>query len=98
MIKEGSENIPALSFIKQIPKNITFHWTKTIENGGKSHYEINVFSQIHIGHTIIGTPIHSYEENISEVYSHSYFTILNTPVWLYNYPVMASCFTEIYTH
>ncbi len=48
MVKEGSENKPALlifliyiSFLNH--KNLTFPWTKTIENGGKSHYEINVF-------------------------------------------------------
>ncbi len=43
MIKEGSENKPALLillifYLKQ-SQNLTFHWVKTIENGGKSHYE-----------------------------------------------------------
>ncbi len=47
MIKEGSENKPALLilliFYKKKHKNLSFHWTKTIEIGGKTHYEINVF-------------------------------------------------------
>ncbi len=49
MIKEGCENKPALLILLIFflfflnHKNVTFHWTKTIENGGKSHYEINVF-------------------------------------------------------
>ncbi len=37
MIKEGSENKPALLilliFYLKKHKNLTFHWTKTIENG-----------------------------------------------------------------
>ncbi len=41
-------------------KNLTFHWTKTIENGGKSHYEINVFLKYTLD-TNIGTPRNSYE-------------------------------------
>ncbi len=41
-------------------KNLTFHWTKTIENGGKSHYEINVFLKYTLD-TIIGTPKNYYE-------------------------------------
>ncbi len=46
MIKEGSENKPALLILLIFflnHKNLTFHWTKTIENGGKSHYEIMFF-------------------------------------------------------
>ncbi len=64
MIKEGSENKPALLilliFYLKNHKNLTFHWTKTIENGGKSHYEINVFLKYTLD-TIIGTPRNSYE-------------------------------------
>ncbi len=56
MIKEGSENKPTLLilliFFFFYHKNLTFRWTKTIENGGKYHYEINVF----LKDTIIGTP------------------------------------------
>ncbi len=50
MIKEGSENKPALLILlnfyleKSQKSNLS---AKTNENGGKSHYEINVFSQIH---------------------------------------------------
>ncbi len=33
-----------LSFIQKIHKIPTYHWSKTIESGGKSHYEINAFS------------------------------------------------------
>ncbi len=63
MIKEGSENKPALFIIlifykKLYHKNRTFHWTKTIENGGKFHYEINVFLKYTLD-TIIGTPRNS---------------------------------------
>ncbi len=47
VIKEGSENKPALLILLNVylknHKNLTFQWIKTIENGGKSHYEINVF-------------------------------------------------------
>ncbi len=61
MIKEGSENKPALLILLIFYlKNLTFHWTKTIENGGKSHYEINVFLKYTLD-TIIGTPRNSYE-------------------------------------
>ncbi len=65
MIKEDSENKPALLillifYLKKPHKNLTFHWTKTIENGGKSHYEINVFIKYTLD-TIIGTPRNSYE-------------------------------------
>ncbi len=65
MIKGGSENKPALLillifYLKKNHKNLTFHWTKTIENGGKSHYEINVFF-LKYTDTIIGTPRNSYE-------------------------------------
>ncbi len=64
MIKEGSENKTALLIIALLQlnyyKNLTFHWTKTIENGGKSHYEINVFLKYTLD-TIIGTPRNSYE-------------------------------------
>ncbi len=63
-IKEGSENKPALLilliFYLKNHKNLTFHWTKTIENGGKSHYEINFFLKCTLD-TIIGTPRDSYE-------------------------------------
>ncbi len=48
------------SFILKMHKNLTFHWTKTIENGGKSLYEINVFLKYTLD-TIIGTPRNSYE-------------------------------------
>ncbi len=63
--KEGSENKPALLILfdllfKKNHKNLTFHWTKTIENGGKSHYEINVFLKYTLD-TIIGTPRNYYE-------------------------------------
>ncbi len=67
MIKEGSENKPAflilfIFFFFLNHKNLTFHWTKTIENGGKSHYEINVFFFLkYTLDTIIGTPRNSYE-------------------------------------
>ncbi len=44
------------SFILKNHKNLTFHWTKTIENGGKSHYEINVFLKYTLD-TIIGIPL-----------------------------------------
>ncbi len=53
MIKEGSENKPALLTLliyylkKKNHKNLTFHWTKTIENG-----QLN-FSQIHIGQLLV---------------------------------------------
>ncbi len=40
-------------------KNLTFHWTKIIENGGKSNYEINVFK--YTLDTITGTPRNSYK-------------------------------------
>ncbi len=65
MIKEGSENKPALLILLIFlfflnHKNLTFHWTKTIENGEKSHYEINVFLKYTLD-TIIGTPRNSYE-------------------------------------
>ncbi len=61
MIKEGSENKPALLILLIFYlKNLTFHWTKTIENGGKSHYKINVFLKYTLD-TIIGTPRNSYE-------------------------------------
>ncbi len=47
MIREGSENKLALLilviYIFFYHKNLTFRWAKTIENGGKSHYEQNVF-------------------------------------------------------
>ncbi len=69
MITEGCENKPAwLIFLifhfKKNHKNLNFHWTKTIEieieNGGKSHYEINVFLKYTLD-TNIGTPRNSYE-------------------------------------
>ncbi len=66
MNKEGCENKPALLillifyFKTKNHKNLTFHWPKTIENGGKSHYEINVFLKYTLD-TIIGTPRNSYE-------------------------------------
>ncbi len=64
MVKEGSENKPALLillifYFKINHKNLTFHWT-TIENGGKYHYEINAFLKYRLD-TIIGTPRNSYE-------------------------------------
>ncbi len=65
MSKERCENKPALIILlifycKTNHKNLTFHWTKKIENGGKSHYEINVFLKYTLN-TIIGTPRNSYE-------------------------------------
>ncbi len=65
MIKEGSENKPVLLILLIFyfflnHKNLTFHWTKTIENGGESHYEINVFLKYTLD-TIIGSPRNSYE-------------------------------------
>ncbi len=33
-----------LSFIQKIHKIPTYHWSKTIESGGKSHCEINAFT------------------------------------------------------
>ncbi len=53
-IKEGSDNKPALLillifYLKTDHKNLT----KTIENGGKYHYEINVFLKYTLD-TIIG--------------------------------------------
>ncbi len=59
MIKGGSENKPALLILlifylkKKNHKNL-------IENGGKSHYEINVFLKYTLD-TIVGTPRNSYE-------------------------------------
>ncbi len=41
-------------------KNLTFHWIIRILNGGKYHYEINVFLKYTLD-TIIGTPRNSYE-------------------------------------
>ncbi len=40
MIKEGCENVSALLilfifYFFKSPKKLTFHWTKTIENGKK---------------------------------------------------------------
>ncbi len=63
-IKEGCENKPALLillifYLKEKHKNLTFHWTKTIENGGKSYYEINVFLKYTLD-TIIGNIRNSY--------------------------------------
>ncbi len=43
-----------------IQKSFKIHWTKTIENGGKSHYEINVFLKYMLD-TIIGTPRNYFE-------------------------------------
>ncbi len=64
VIKEGSEKKPALLLLLIFDfknhKNLTFHWTKTIENGGKYHYEIKVFLKYTLD-TIIGTPRNSYE-------------------------------------
>ncbi len=65
MIKEGSENKPTLLILLIFyfflnHKNLTFRWTKTIENGGKYHYEINVFLKYTLD-TIIGPPRNSYE-------------------------------------
>ncbi len=65
MIREGSENKPALWILLILYfffylKNQTFHWTKTIKNGGKSQYEINVFLKYTLD-TIIGTARNSYE-------------------------------------
>ncbi len=58
-------------FIQKIHNIFNFHWSKTIESGGNSNYEINVFLQCILA-TIIGTPRNSNEKNISEVYSYSY--------------------------
>ncbi len=44
--------------LKEIHKNRTFNWLIRIKNGGKYHYEINVF--LTLG-TIIGSPRNSYE-------------------------------------
>ncbi len=65
MIKEGSENKSALLILLIFyfifyHKNRTFRWTKTIENVGKSHDEINVFLKYTLD-TIVGTPRNSYE-------------------------------------
>ncbi len=63
MIKCGSENKPALLILLVLffyHKNLDFHWTKTIENGGKSPYKINIFLKYTL-RTIIGTPRNSYE-------------------------------------
>ncbi len=64
MIKEGSENKLASLilwyFICLNHKNLTFHWTETIENGEKARYEINDFLEYMLD-TIIGTPRNSYE-------------------------------------
>ncbi len=46
-----------------------------MEVGRISHDEINVFLQWMLA-TVIGTPINSYEQNISEEYSHSYLHFL----------------------
>ncbi len=40
-------------------KNLSFHWTKTVKNRGKSHYEM-IFLKYTLD-TIIGTPRNSYE-------------------------------------
>ncbi len=44
----------------ELHKNVTFHWIIRILNGGKYHYEINVFLKYTLD-TIIGTPRNSYE-------------------------------------
>ncbi len=48
MSKGGCENklhcLSFLSFIPKIHKIPTYHWSKTIENGGKSHCVRNTFS------------------------------------------------------
>ncbi len=65
MIKEGSENKPALLIIlifyfKKITKIEPFVEQKQLKMGGKYHYEINVFLKYTVD-TIIGTPRNSYE-------------------------------------
>ncbi len=65
MSKAGCENKSALfilliSVTQNIHKVLTYHWSKTIESGGKSHDDINVFLQWMLA-TIIGTPRNSYE-------------------------------------
>ncbi len=41
---------PFYLLFKKIHKNLTFHWMIIIQNGGKYHYEMFFFSQIHVGH------------------------------------------------
>ncbi len=57
-----SENKPALFIFYLFFKSqntLTFQLSKTIENRGKSHYEINIFLKYTFD-TIIGTPRNSY--------------------------------------
>ncbi len=75
MIKGGGENESALLILLIFFFFLSHKSNLSLDNKnlkwGKYHYEINVFLKYTLD-TIIGTPRNSYEQNIAEVYSHSY--------------------------
>ncbi len=70
------KNKPALliilSFYFKKITNLTFHWTKTIENGGISHYEKKKKSNTHWTQLLVALEIIMSKIPPPEEYSHSY--------------------------
>ncbi len=98
MIKEGCENefafLIVLIFYLKNAQTSNLLLDDNYLKWGKYHYEINVFLKYTLD-TIIDTLRNSYEY-LWSIFPFI-FTILSTPGWLWtwNYPAMASCFTEI---
>ncbi len=101
MIKEGSEKtcilILLIFYLKRNHKNLTFHWTKTNWKWGK----ISLWNKCFFSNTRWTQLLVPLETVLWVKYIWSIFpfilTILSTPggLWTWNYPAMASFFTEI---